>query len=70
MKPILYSLLTIGMLSACTSGNVAQNNSVVPPTITAVNTGPLNGNFNQSLFSTYINFTANQTISNWQFGFM
>ncbi|RTL10270.1 MAG: hypothetical protein EKK54_11630 [Neisseriaceae bacterium] len=69
MKPILYSLLTIGMLSACTSGNVAQSNSVVPPTITAVNTGPLNGNFNQSLFSTYINFTANQTISNWQFGF-
>ena len=69
MKPILYSLLTIGMLSACTSGSAVQNNSIVPPTITAVNTGPLNGNFNQSLFSTYINFTANQTISNWQFGF-
>lgn len=69
MKRILPPLLAISMLSACNSGNVVQNNSVIPPTITAINTGPLNGNFNQSLFSTYINFTANQTISNWQFGF-
>ena len=70
MKKIIYFLCAASLLVACSNGSSGgENNSTIPPKITAINTAPLNDDFNQGLFSTYINFTSNQTINNWQFGF-
>lgn len=68
MKKILYFLCATSVLGACSNGSNGVT-SVAPPTITAINTGPLNGDFNQGLFSTYITFKSNQTINDWKFGF-
>lgn len=68
MKKVFYFLCAASALGACSNGSSGVT-TVAPPTITAINTGPLNGDFNQGLFSTYINFKSNETINNWQFGF-
>ncbi len=69
MRKILYSLCLVTLLTACNGGTSNSNNGVAPPTITSISTAPYNNDFSQSLFSTYINFDASQTINSWQFGF-
>ena len=69
MRKDFYCFCTVISLTACGGGSSGSSSNVTPPIITAINTAPYNNDFNQGLFSTYINLKASQTINSWQFGF-